>query len=382
MDQNVCSLCGGVLSKLDEIVSSITKSTSNYQFKTFLVGASLPQSILDKEDEVRSRLKIKGKENIKSQITRMISGKFADASGKSVDYSRPDLTVLVSMVDDTVSVTSRSIWLRATYKKLVRGVPQRASMCRVCNGLGCAECNYTGKRGTSVQSIAGTYFAEVFKAESCNFVWLGSEDEMSLVEGSGRPFYVEVVRPKRRSIRHAKNARMQPLVFRSDVGVEIANIALLKSKPVDIPQFEISARIHLRKKGTTQEGSINAEAIQAKFNETFVNVRLSRKYRTVQRKIRSIDVQFDEGNSTATIVIDCDGGIPLKKFVTGEDGTVEPNLASFTSSYELDASSPFDIVDVRVKERRTKQNAASIALEQGSALEGVLESDEAISPLI
>ena len=43
------------------------------------------------------------------------------------------------------------------------------------------------------------FLTKSFNAEGCNFVWLGSEDENSLVSGSGRPFFVEIVTPKKRS---------------------------------------------------------------------------------------------------------------------------------------------------------------------------------------
>ncbi|MFI5421428.1 MAG: hypothetical protein ACHQ1H_10720, partial [Nitrososphaerales archaeon] len=61
-----CYLCKGTLASLPLISNKILEETKDYEFDTFLIGASIPQSILDAEDELRSRLKIKGVEGIKS----------------------------------------------------------------------------------------------------------------------------------------------------------------------------------------------------------------------------------------------------------------------------------------------------------------------------
>ena len=42
----------------------------DYQFDTFLIGAALPAHLYEKEDRIRARFKIRGRENIKSQFMR------------------------------------------------------------------------------------------------------------------------------------------------------------------------------------------------------------------------------------------------------------------------------------------------------------------------
>jgi tRNA pseudouridine synthase 10 len=361
-----CSLCGGLLSQLTKMASTVVEKSREYEFDTFLIGASLPQSLLDKEDELRARLKIKGKENVKSQITRIVSRKVALATGKKIDYSRPDLTVLISPAESTVILTSRSIWLKGAYRKLVRGIAQRASICEVCNGVGCAACNYSGKKGNSVQSIISSYFMKLFKAESCNFVWLGSEDENSLVEGDGRPFFVEMMKPKKRAAPRVKKKtrRRGDLAYYSEQGVEIAPPEKLKSKPQQVPQFEVLARVYL-KRNESPNSTFRAEDIAKDFKNVVVSVRLSRKYRMVQRKIRSIEAEAKD--SSATLTIRCDGGIPLKKLVTGQDGTVEPNMSPYVSGYEIEKERPFDVLDVKIKNAETASSSLADVMDEDLA---------------
>jgi tRNA pseudouridine synthase 10 len=351
-----CALCGGLLSQLTKMASTVIEKSKEYEFETFLIGASLPQALLDREDELRARLKIKGKENLKSQITRIVSRKVVLATGKKVDYSRPDLTIVLSPTDNSVVLTPRSIWVKAAYRKLVRGIAQRASMCEICNGVGCAACNYSGKKGASVQSVASSYFMKLFDAESCNFVWLGSEDENSLVEGAGRPFFVEMMKPKKRAAHGGRKMtrRRKNLTYYSEYGVEISPPEILKAKPQQVPQFEVLAKVYL-KRSESPDYTFRSEDLAKDFKNGVVSVRLSRKYRIVQRKIRSIEAVAKD--SLATLSIRCDGGIPLKKLVTGQDGTVEPNLSSYISGYEIEKESPFDVLDVQIK--RTESGASS-----------------------
>ncbi|MGH2639207.1 MAG: tRNA pseudouridine(54/55) synthase Pus10 [Rhabdochlamydiaceae bacterium] len=352
----ICELCNGLLSNLKTSAVETIRKLSDYEFETFLIGASIPQSVLDKEDELRSRLKIKGKESIKSQITRMISKQVEKSTGKKIDYSRPDLTVLISLTDGIITVNSRSIWLGARYRKNERGLPQRASECRTCNGLGCAECNYLGRSKDNIQNLVASFLAKKFEAESCNFVWLGSEDENSLVLGSGRPFYVEVVRPKKRFIAKPRSkSGKKPLSFEQD-GVEIFDVERMERKVTDVPQFEVTCRLYLtRKDGESNPAEPAIRELEKNFSDAMVNVRLSRKYRVVQRLIRSVSFKTGkEDDKNAELLIECEGGIPLKKLVTGQDGSVEPNLSGLLTAFQIDPKRPFDILDVRLRKEKSR----------------------------
>ena len=140
--EDSCYVCAGAMTLVKPLSDDIVVELKKYDYDTFLVGASVPHTILDNDDELRSRFKIKGRDSIKSQITKMLSQKVKTQTGKTVNYSKPDLTILASMGDRQISINLRSIWLAGKYVKLKRGLPQRSSACGICNGLGCAECGY------------------------------------------------------------------------------------------------------------------------------------------------------------------------------------------------------------------------------------------------
>jgi tRNA pseudouridine synthase 10 len=365
-----CDICGGLLERLDSSADEIINKLSDYEYETFLVGASIPQSVLDKEDELRSLLKIKGKESVKSQITRMLTRKISKFTGKHANYSRPDITILLSLSDGMIAINPRSIWLSARYLKHKRGISQRATDCKNCNGLGCATCNYLGKTSENIQSIATSYFCRRFLAEGCNFVWLGSEDENSLVKGSGRPFFAEVLRPKKRLTMDDRSKFKPRLSFRSS-DIKIFKFVRLEKRITEVPQFDVKCVVHLARKENEPPQELQVVEIEQNFSEAIVNVRLTRKYRVVQRMIHSIKAKTTDGGAKAELLIECEGGVPLKKLVTGQDDSVDPNLSHLLSQYEIDQQKPFDILDVKM--RKTQPKPSRRGREQLTSNDGNLQ---------
>ncbi|MGI0078714.1 MAG: hypothetical protein ACRECH_03745 [Nitrososphaerales archaeon] len=352
VDPSSCSLCHGASERVGQIIDQALHALSDFEFDTFLVGASLPQVVLDAEDEIRARFKIRGREGIKTQTTRRIARKIAHVLSKQIEYSRPDITLLASLVDGSVSAIPRSVWVSGAYTKSERGLPQRSSICRICNGIGCAICNYKGTTAQSVESILSSYLKEVFIAESCNFIWIGSEDSRSIVGGNGRLFYAELVSPKKRNLtpntgspkrlegKKRKKVELGP--------VSLLNLEILGSRPKSIPQFCVKCIVYLIESLSEGESrKIDSEAIE-RFHDTTVQVHLSRKYRITTRNIYSAMVKRDVSSHPFALELVCDGGIPIRKFVTGEGGTVVPNLSNSIKGFMIDPDQPFDILDVEI----------------------------------
>jgi len=115
--------------------------------------------------------------------------------------------------------------------------------------------------------------------------------------------------------------------------------------------FEITAKVHLKKKPEVQPlNPSQVETIESKFAKMRASVRLSRKFRTVQKEIHWIHCKLLEKGETLELEINCDGGVPLKKLVSGQDNTVTPNLGELLASYEVDREQPFDILKVKIKD--------------------------------
>jgi tRNA pseudouridine synthase 10 len=349
-----CEICGGLLANLSRTSDLIAEKLREYEFETFLIGISLPQRILDKEDELRSRLKIKGRQGVKSEITKSLNSVVSKGSKKRLDYLRPDLTLLVSLPHGDISITPRSIWLSVKYCKTVRGIAQRSSLCRICNGVGCAVCNYRGVSLLSVQYLVSNFLLSKFRAENCGFIWVGSEDGKSLVGGPGRPFFVEVQKPKRRTL-------VRPLRTAKLNGVTLSSIELLHLRPTSIPQFTMSCFAYLIPSSfgdPSQVPKVMKEEIESKFKDITVTVRATRRFRVVAKRIRSILVHETNGDRRVVLEINCDGGVPIKKLVSGEDDCVLPNLAPFIMGLKLDPEMPFDVANIILDNSRSPKEGS------------------------
>jgi tRNA U54 and U55 pseudouridine synthase Pus10 len=375
-----CVICEGSLSKLNRLARKVSEGLSGYEFDSFLVGATVSQIMIDREDELRSSLRIRGREGVKTQITRTIGRKVSEITGKKVNYARPDITILVSLTDESIEVIPRSIWVSSRYLKRQRGISQKSKTCVVCSGLGCATCDFKGISMSSIQAVATNHFARMFKAEGCNFIWMGGEDENSLVLGAGRPFFVELVKPRKRNplsfdrtgtadARQKTKRRRTPtslpepeaLSSSFENGVEFTGTQILSFKPTNIPAFKVDCEVHLVKvigadnlSPSMQENgaknvcvsTLNASELEDKFRDTLVSVRVSRKFKRVTKKIDSVVVSQADDGSEVSLRIKCDGGIPIKKLVQSDDESVVPNLTSYLNGYSVDNSKPFDILEV------------------------------------
>jgi len=76
-DLDRCDICCGLMKRLDFIIKIMQEEVVEvYEFDTFLIGAILPANIYEREDQIRARLKIRGKENIKNQFLSELRRKF------------------------------------------------------------------------------------------------------------------------------------------------------------------------------------------------------------------------------------------------------------------------------------------------------------------
>ena len=303
-----------------------------YQFKTFAVGVSVPDGVQEREDELRSDLKLKGNETIKTQAARLVASRVSDALRKRVDRQRPDITLLVDFGAGEVYVTSRPVFFYGRYTKPA-GVRQRRSFCEHCQGAGCKKCRNTGfEQKTSVEGLLRRKLAGFSGSEKMTLTWLGSEDRESRVYPPGRPFVAEVKNPRRRSFPKRFGAR-----FRGGI-VSVSSGRVLKSKPLRLPSFRFLTRIK-----ATAASKVSPEGL-AELRSRFrgAEVRFERPHNRPTMK-NVYRVSATARGKTLVIDAELDGGLPVKRFVSGE--LVSPSVSEVLKT-EVGCRS-FDICRVR-----------------------------------
>ncbi|MFQ5970127.1 MAG: tRNA pseudouridine(54/55) synthase Pus10 [Nitrososphaerales archaeon] len=324
-----CYICNGLMGRIDDLLALVLDALKYYQFNTFLIGAVLPQQMLEREDEIRSRFKIKGTESVKSDLTKELGKRLSSGTDRIVDYHKPDVTIKVDTVNNELSVRSKAIFLFGRYVKSARGLSQKQERCKVCRGKGCAQCNNTGLSGfESVEGVITKKLLEIFKCESAKFAWVGGESKDSLVLNQGRPFFVKVINPK---LRFATPNDI------SDNGVHVKFIETVNRLP-DKP-----LRFKVRMKLTVEcDRDIDNTSLERLHHLRNASVRFAGKgSREVSKYIHEFDARASKNILEVSML--ADGGLIIKQFVSG-DG-IEPSISQLVGCKATCNS--FDVLDVQ-----------------------------------
>ncbi len=337
----VCYICDSMIPSIGKYVDMVVKALDGYEFGSFELGSRIPTAVVEREDNLRSEMKLKGGETVKSTFTREMNNLVSQRLDVKVKHRTPDLTAVVDTILDTVEVTPRPIHVYGRYIKTARGIQQKRRRCTVCRGRGCPECSLTGYLDIdSVEQRLTEPLLTLFKANRVRFTWIGSEDHRSLVLGRGRPFYAEISEPHVRNPRGVKTA----VGRRVGAGVSLKELKILSGEPLEERRFTVTVR-----SGFTVDKRVlkkDLKMLEDVFRDVSVSVATPNKRNIASKNIYSLTVESAKGRNIQ-VKVECDGGLSIRRFLTGEGGEVTPNLATVVNrQVALDEEKPFDILDV------------------------------------
>src|SRR5208337_1298669 len=138
-------------------------------------------------------------ESIKHEFGRLFGKALAERTGKEVDYLVPDMVVVINPFQQKVRLQVNPLFVGGRYRKLVRDIPQSKWFCSSCHGRGCEKCGGTGQMyPESVEELSSKPLLEATLGEKTSFHAAGREDIDARMLGTGRPFVLEVSKPKKR----------------------------------------------------------------------------------------------------------------------------------------------------------------------------------------
>jgi tRNA pseudouridine synthase 10 len=330
-----CFICKDLMDKLDEMNNAlVTMVEEGYEFKSFQIGVSLPSSYMEREDDVRSRLGVKGRNNIKSQLARYLREMFKDSVGKDLDNTSPDLRINLTVCDNNeffFDIVPTSVTIACKYLKKERGLPQKQQR------LAFAKPSISNKEfqhGTmnSLEELISEYLRRITSGARVKFSWIGSEDRESLVLGGGRPFFAEIAKPKRRLIdKHTVN-----------LGQKAIELFVLgtSNKPPQYPmRFVSKTRIYI-----TAERIINRKDLESLASLNGCAVKFKSKGKTVTKVVYEATIASVNGSSMELEII-ADGGLHIKQFVGGKE-YCDPNVSKLLG-YRCECLN-FDVIDINL----------------------------------
>ena len=315
-----CFICKNLLDNLNPYVTQLKSESKNIDFSSFLIGAILKPSLMDRDDLIRSKFKMRGIESIKSQITTNLTKSFSRNSDKIIDHHNPDLTLLVNFRTDRCDLHTKSMYVFGRYVKNQRGLSQKQKPCSDCHGSGCIFCNNHGITNfDSVEGIISKFFYNMFECSLVKFTWIGGEDKDSLVGGNGRPFFAKILNPKKRNNKLQKTAIINPIM--------LSDLKKIKQLPFGPIKFQSKIKVTITTKNAIQSTQLKKlKQLSQKPLVIFDN-----NSKSITRKIYKINYKKKSPNEFYMTVY-ADGGIPIKKLVEGNSQEISPSISSILNT--------------------------------------------------
>ena len=308
-----CYICKNIFSNIDLYVKMMQDTSFGYKFSTFTVGAILKQSIIERDDKLRSIFQLRGIDGIKTAITKELGKKFVMKTKKHIDHLSPDTTFTINFKTEQCNVKTKPIFLYGRYLKDKRGLSQKEESCKDCKGKGCIFCNNHGIVSfDGVEGKMAKFLYEKFKTEQVKFTWIGGEDKTSLVMGDGRPFFAKLISPKKQNIKLTKKSNLNEITIRDLRKIDY------------IPNGSIHFKSKTKILVSTKNNIISNKLKKLKYltNTPIEITDSSRQYKKTiyNLKYKKCSLQ------SFTVEIEADGGIPIKRLVDGSD--IIPNISS------------------------------------------------------
>lgn len=314
-----CYICKNFFSELDTYVKKILDASSGFEFSSFLVGAVLKPSVLDKDDQVRSKFQLKGIDSVKTDITRELGRRLRRKTKARVEFISPDVTFTVNFRKETYEVSAKPVFLAGRYTKSKRGIPQRQNSCEKCRGRGCNSCHFHGISSfDSVEGKIAKFLYWKFGSLQIKMTWIGGEDNSSLVLGNGRPFFVKLINPKKRKLKLVKKVLA--------AGITINNLKIIGSIPKRVIRFKSNIKLQISTEKEIQTSKLKRiRNLEKNLISIYENSGKENKKNVYVIKYKK------RSKHSFTISMVADGGLPLKRFVEGRN--VIPNISDIIDNH-------------------------------------------------
>ncbi len=352
--QPACEICNDVFEKANQFADRAIQASKDIEFDTFLFGSSFPSKWLVKEEEIWAEFAITKAESIKGHLNREIGKRFSEITKKEHSRENPDILFIVHVESERIELKIRSIYVYGRYRKLVRDIPQTKWPCSDCEGVGCKECKYTGKRyPTSVEELISPALVNAFDGRGSKFHGAGREDVDARMLGNGRPFVVEVLSPRKRT---ANLEEIEHQINESASGkIEVLDLKLVDKATMQALKENSSRAVKVYKAKIKCDKAIDRKDLE-KLAESFSTQKLI-KQRTPNRVahrradmlrhkvVYSVKINEILSDTEFIATIEGQGGLYIKELISGDEGRTNPSFSTI-----LDAKCQcveLDVIEVR-----------------------------------
>ncbi len=371
-----CWVCEGYCGTFDAIAETIVDALDGVEFDTYQVGTQVSPLVEENDRLLREDAGLDPEvgESVKREMNREVGRRVGAKTGTDVGFERPDVLAVVDLsgfdafdVLDDGDVTSHAIDLQVNpafvygrYRKLERDIPQTEWPCRECGGSGIQlgddgeeDCDYCGGSGymydTSVEQVVRPHAVEAMDGDEGTFHGAGREDVDARMLKGGRPFVLEVKRPRKRD---PDPAELEAQINEAaDGAVEVEGLRLATYEMVErVKEHDASKRYRADvafADPIEEEAFVSAlETLDGATLEQDTPQRVDhrRASLTRERTVHAIEGELQEP-TRAEVRLHGEGGLYVKELISSDDGRTVPSLAGL-----LDTDAEVTALDVTAVE--------------------------------
>jgi tRNA pseudouridine synthase 10 len=353
-----CFLCENKFQLIEDLTQKAVDAVADYEYTTFLVGIELPVAVEEREDEFKASFNVSYGESIRHEFGRLLGKRIAEATGKTAEYKKPDLAVIVNPFLEQVRVQVNPLFVAGRYRKLVRDIPQSKWFCSCCRGRGCEKCSGTGKMyPESVEELASKPLLEAAEGEKTSFHASGREDIDARMLGSGRPFVIEVSKPKKRFLDLKK---VEAAVNADAVGkVEVSGLrfsskdVVRRLKVGESAQKEYRVLIDFESAVSEEDLRLLEEKLSGVLIKQQTPLRVLHRRADLVREKYIYEVKVKRVSLKRTeMKIRCQGGLYVKELVSGDEGRTTPSVSELLGNRAKPLK--LDVLNVIVDDEKVK----------------------------
>lgn len=318
-----CWICGGLMPHfIEPILSRAVGELKTFEFSTIKSGTVLPVELLEREDELRAMTGLWTMEAVKVTLNKYVDSYLSDLFDVTVSPELPDVLVLIDMRKRSFSIRPSSIYVFGRYEKLKRGIYQSKW-----------RSSPEGGELESVEELIGTPMKRAYNANGYVLHAAGREDVDARMLGNGRPFVMELLKPRKREV---DLRLLQGEVNRkADGKVKVTGLRSASKRAVVLLK-EASHLMRKRYRALIEvQGGASDEEVE-KIRHGLSNVvieqrtptRVSARRADKVRKRKVHGVRIDRlSKSELELTLECDGGLYIKELIDGDEGRTRPSVS-------------------------------------------------------
>ena len=328
-----CFLCEGKFQLVDSLVHEALNAVSTYEYTTFLVGVELPVAVEEREDEFKAAFDVSFGESIRHEFGRLLGKRIAELTDKTAEYKKPDITMIINPFMEQVRLQVNPLFVAGRYRKLVRDIPQSKWFCSKCRGKGCEKCGGTGKLyPESVEELVSKPLLEAAEGEKTSFHASGREDIDARMLGNGRPFVIEISKPKKRFLDLKKleaDVNTNALDKVEVSGLRFTNKDVVRRlKKAESAQKEYRVLIEFENAISKEGLRLLEEQLSGALIKQQTPLRVLHRRADLTREKYIYEVKVKKVSLTrAEMHVRCQGGLYVKELVSGDEGRTKPNVS-------------------------------------------------------